>query len=218
MGASLRTALPSVTLCLGISLLMACGFGAGQSSTRAAGPGLLLSETRNHLGICVEEGSGYGDSEASEVETEVAATIRDVLPSLERFLGWSDFERGKMPVVIAGCGAKSRFFEELSGNRPPSSLGFTIGREVETPNPNRLLVFVLSDEEFREYIPYGYHGEVNEEVVCGGHVCPTVTTGLYVNRERGRDRIFFERCLPELLGLDSGTEAPWPWYGPAAVC
>jgi hypothetical protein len=108
--------------------------------------------------------------------------------------------------VVAGCPESSvtnvptpNAFGEYVWNRP--------GRIVERPSPHVLHVYILPPEEiFRIVGPSGnYHG-AEEESLCFGDECYTVTDALYYSPNDLDDLLMVTREMEFTLGL---REEPW---------
>jgi hypothetical protein len=178
---------------------------SGQNSGSPLGSSpLLLGSNRDHVVICVEDGLANEPGDTSAEEQRVASEIAALVPRLERLPGWvASNTYGKDAEVVAGCGVESTAIPYMESN--PNVRGFNVAlpRAVNTPGRYRLIVYVLSDERMALFTGGSEVGrQSTEEILCYGHVCFAVTTGLYVSLDEVEDDDLLFSLLADGLALE----------------
>ena len=160
--------------------------------------GALLTANRDRLAVCVQ-GVGSAASDGAAAREWVARALALVAQHPQfapAGLG------GRLPVVEEGCPHGPYLLEPgvFWENGIPIAGS---GRRVQEASHYRLFVFLLPPAELARVI----HGSLDirraaEEMLCQGHNCGEVTTGIYLTPEETRDEPFLIAWLTKGLGLE----------------
>jgi hypothetical protein len=198
-----------------IAFSLACGSGGDNGTPTPTidvepGNGLVLYSHREHLGICIEEGTGSSEKhDPTDVEKRLVQMIEDeVLPQFETHWAWAELVADTPPRVTAGCGVKASVFERLDEGAALEEIYASSGRLVEVPNENLVLMFVVEKSDLeRLRVDEEYLYGVAEEYTGGGHVFQTGTYGIYLTKEAATNPETLEFLLRETTGLtEEGPE------------
>lgn len=154
----------------------------------------LLATNRTGLRLCVQSLAPGLDSRAAQGPVRGAITS-----SVATHPDFGPAGLGREPVVVdAGCPAAPTI------SNPRYSRRGTAGAPaaVATPSPYRLFVFVAPAERLAAAFPTATRPRLTpQEVLCRGHVCPEVTTALYLTPAELADPGALARGLTHGVGL-----------------
>jgi len=160
--------------------------------------GALLTANRDRLAICVQ---GVGDATAAV--TEARERVEQALARVAQHPQFVPAGLGAgPPVVDIGCPHGPYLLEP--GVFWEDGIPITgYGRTVEEASIYRLFVFLLPPEVLAGVI-HGRHDirRTAEEMLCQGHNCGEVTSGVYLTPDEINDDRFLVEWLTKGLGLD----------------
>ena len=158
----------------------------------------LLAPNRETLAICVD-----GVDEASAAVPGARARVEQALALIAQHPHFVQAGLAAVPPVVDdGCPLGPYLLEpNVSWENGAPIRG--AGRRVEEAGIYRLFVFLLPPQELARVI----RGDLDnrrtaEEMLCAGHQCWEVTTGLYLTPEEATDGPFLATRLTKGLGLE----------------
>ena len=192
--------------------LVICAFGAAAllaatlalARTESHNPRLtddmLVTASRDRLRICVEAVDVPQFDAASAIQPITAA-----LDDVSQHPRWSTSGYGRAggPVVAVGCPGEPYMLRadvEVVDGKPA---GLSPVPEVKDASTYRLFVFVVPEEKLESVIRGNWNVRfADQEALCEGGVCFTVTNGIYVTPEELKDRAFLKEWLEKGLSLE----------------
>jgi hypothetical protein len=188
-------------LAAGVVLISAFAFVAAtrlgsQGGQAVRVEGTLLTANRDRLRLCVQAAPRDPATEGRAVSL-IQSALAELKGRHPRWLAAGLKE--EQPVVEPGCPSDPALLRP--GAEP--IVGDPYTSRVTEPSKYRVFVFILPQAEIDRLFARWPLRQVVQEFICLGHVCPEVTSGLYLSMEEIENRQFLSDALAKSIGLEA---------------
>lgn len=210
----------SVLLVVAVLLAVAVGIGlvitefgtAQEEPVRPVGS-LLGTSNRSVLSVCIDTvgTAALSGQEVARVQQAVTALRAELADRSyqESVLGLLDGA-----VVARGCPPPAAQNDWSRSVNPKTGKPSVLGPAVTRPSQHVLHIYIVPDATFREWFEDQPYGTGGEEMMCAGHQCWGVTSGLYLTPSASGDVLY--QALRRILGFVDPFEELGPTPTPLA--